>query len=322
MQESPDPDGLLNSALTVVRRVLTVRGAAIEFTGPDGTVRRHGCGELGDRPADVPLRRHGSVVGRLLVSRAESGGLDPDQNSVLAVLTDHLAELVRAVGETAELRLTRHRMVTDREEERRRLRRSLHDGLAPTLAGMALSLDAARLTVQDDSARAEHAIGRLRDSMASAVGDIRDLVDGLRPPALDDLGLVTAIEAMAQESCDRADLRFHGDPAGLPAAVEVAAYQIVREALANVRRHARAGSVLVQLSRDDDLHIMVADSGVGLPEAPAAGTGLDAMRRHAAELGGTLTVTTRSIGGTIVDARLPLTATDAQVPETSGFRTE
>ncbi|MEW2354374.1 histidine kinase [Spirillospora sp. NPDC029432] len=223
----------------------------------------------------------------------------------------HLAGLPYLNRLTGDLQRSRERILATREEERRRLRNDLHDGLGPTLAGLAMSLDAARLTLSGEPERIEPVLTELRDRLATAVGQIREMAYGLRPPALDDLGLAAAIESLAEGCCERVDVRFDGEQGGLPAAVEVAAYRIVEEAVANVRKHARAGTALVLISRDADLHIMVADSGVGLPEQPRGNGlpptgGLARMREWAAEVGGGCTVTTRPGVGTIVTSRLPL----------------
>ncbi|MDL4777766.1 sensor histidine kinase [Actinomadura xylanilytica] len=223
----------------------------------------------------------------------------------------HLAGVPRLARLTADLQRSREEILANREEERRRLRRDLHDGLGPTLASLAMSLEAARLTMAHEPERVEPLLSELRDQLTRSVGDLRDLTHGLRPPALDDLGLVAAIESVAAGCCDRVDVRFDGDPTDLPAATEVAAFHIVREALANVRRHSRAATARVLLTRGTDLSLMVADSGTGLPDpvrngGQGRGGGLAAMREWAAELGGTCTVSSRTGGGTVVTARLPL----------------
>ncbi|QKW37989.1 sensor histidine kinase [Actinomadura sp. NAK00032] len=217
---------------------------------------------------------------------------------------------------TADLQRSRERILASREEERRRLRHDLHDGLGPTLASLAMSLDAARITLACEPERADPLLADVRDRLASAVGEIRDLAHGLRPPALDDLGLVAAIESFADGCCERVDVRFDGEPAGLPAAVEVAAYRIAQEALTNVRLHAPASCASVRLKRDADLRLVVADSGPGLPDAargggPRPARGLAAMREWAAEVGGSCEITSRSGGGTLVAVRLPLGAAES-----------
>ncbi|GAA4145538.1 sensor histidine kinase [Actinomadura keratinilytica] len=236
----------------------------------------------------------------------------------------HLASIPRLHRLTDDLQHSRQRILAAREEERRRLRHDLHDGLGPTLASLAMSLDAVRLTLPGEPERVAPLLSELRDRLATTVGQIRDLAHGLRPPALDDLGLAGAIEAMAADCCERVDVRVGGlgeDAGALPAAVEVAAYRIAREALANVRAHSRSGTVLVLLNRDAALHLMIADSGVGFSEQPARGSaddrrrsrrrgGLASMREWAAEVGGTCLITSRPGAGTIVSARLPLTVPD------------
>ncbi|MFI0374157.1 sensor histidine kinase [Actinomadura sp. 1N219] len=217
---------------------------------------------------------------------------------------------------TADLQRSRERILASREEERRRLRHDLHDGLGPTLASLAMSLDAARITLACEPERADPLLADVRDRLASAVGEIRDLAHGLRPPALDDLGLVAAIQSFAEGCCERVDVRFDGEHLELPAAVEVAAYRIAQEALTNVRLHAPESTATVRLTRDAELHLMVADTGPGLPDSSRNGAqqrrrGMAAMKEWAAEVGGSCAITARNGGGTLVTAHLPLAAAAA-----------
>jgi signal transduction histidine kinase len=248
-----------------------------------------------------------------------------------------LADLVRqagvaahAVGRTEDLQRGRERLVAAREEERRRLRRDLHDGLGPVLGGLTLKLDAARRLLRTDPGRAEQVLVGAKADVAGAMADVRRLVHDLRPPALDEFGLAGALEQQAQRF-----RREHGaaadgsgavagaegllvevdidqqtaDLAGLPAAVEVAAYRIVSEALTNVARHARAGRCVVRVQRrDDDLVVEIADDGRGVDPDSPMGVGLLSMEERAAELGGSCRVLARSGGGTLVRAVLPTRA--------------
>jgi signal transduction histidine kinase len=217
---------------------------------------------------------------------------------------------------TTDLQRSRERILASREEERRQLRNDLHDGLGPTLASLAMSLDAARITLAGEPERMDPLLAEVRDRLATAVGEIRDLAHGLRPPALDDLGLVAAIESFAEGCCERVDVRFDGESAGLPAAVEVAAYRIAQEALTNVRLHAPESIATVRLTRDADLHLMVADTGPGLADTARNGAqprprrGLAAMKEWAAEVGGSCAITSRNGGGTVVAVRLPLASAE------------
>jgi two-component system NarL family sensor kinase len=202
-----------------------------------------------------------------------------------------------------------------REEERRRLRRDLHDGLGPTLAAIGLRAEASAETLDSDPATARRLLDELGAEVRTALADIRRLVEGLRPPALDELGLLGAIEQQAGRLEAGAGLapgtRFVVDGPGsplpeLPAAVEVAAYRIAVEALTNVVRHAEAGTCHVQILTDDDLVIEIVDNGRGLPHDQRPGTGFESMHERAAELGGTLTIARRDSGGVRIVARLPI----------------
>ena len=214
-----------------------------------------------------------------------------------------------AVRLTADLQRSRERLVTTREEERRRLRRDLHDGLGPRLAAQTLKIGSARFLYPRDPAAADALLSELEADMESAISDIRRLVYDLRPPALDELGLVAAIhEAATQYTTNglRVNIDAPESLPPLPAAVEVAAYRITQEALTNVVRHAEARNCKVRLSLGGGLELEIIDDGVGLPEDRRTGVGLTSMRERTAELGGTCVVEPFAAGGTRVLARLPL----------------
>ncbi|PKK14977.1 MAG: two-component sensor histidine kinase [Thermomonospora sp. CIF 1] len=321
VQRARGPVEALDGAVALIRRTLHVPGASVEIIGAAGEPTVHRDGELGDRPYEVPLTWQGEPVGRMLVARP-AGRLRRLDARLLGILAVHMADVAHGVRLAADLQRSRERIVAAREEERRRLRRELHDGLGPTLASLAMSVDVARLTIARTPARVEPLLCELRRRLDAAIGDIRDLVEGLRPPALDDLGLEGALRALA-DRCGpvavQVDLR--GEVADLPAAVEVAAYRIVQEALANVVRHSRAAAAWVCLSRTPDaLQVTVSDSGSGLPEPLQVGGGLRSMRERAAEVGGDLTVASRRGGGTTVRARLPLAVASEDPPSSGPFR--
>ena len=205
-----------------------------------------------------------------------------------------------------DLQRSRQQLVTTREAERQRIRRDLHDGLGPTLAGVAQRLERLRTTSRAEPALA-NGLAAAEDGVRSAFNDVRRLVRGLRPPVLDQLGLVGAIESTAQDL--GLDVRLvTATTDELPAAVEVAAYRIASEALSNVSRHAATTRAQVSLALGEgSLVIEVADNGVGLPEQFVSGVGLLSMQERAAELGGTVQVRgCQAGGGTVVTARLPL----------------
>jgi signal transduction histidine kinase len=205
---------------------------------------------------------------------------------------------------------SREHLVTAREEERRRLRRDLHDGLGSALTSVTFQLDAASNLLDRDPQAVKTLLKELKAQTQASIADIRRLVYNLRPPILDEWGLVAALrEQVAQYQLNNVQVRVDAPEPfpDLPAAVEVAAYRIALEALANVVRHAHASTCTMRLLIDDDaLTVEVQDDGSGLPRNVHAGVGINAMRERATELGGSCTVETLATGGTRVLAGLPL----------------
>jgi two-component system NarL family sensor kinase len=258
--------------------------------------------------AAVPLP-HGA--GELVVGlRSGERRLAAADQRMLALLAAPISVAVRATELAEELTRSREQTISAREEERRRLRRDLHDGLGPVLTGVVLNAEAARRLVRSDPDRSETLIGDLRDQTTAALEDIRRLVYGLRPPALDSLGLVGALQEYAMTLPQRSSLRVTVEAAtpldDLPAAAEVAAYRIVTEALTNVTRHSNASAATVVLSRDGgELRVAVHDDGVNAGTGWQPGVGLTSIRERAAELGGRCTIALDRTGGRI-DVWLPV----------------
>jgi signal transduction histidine kinase len=201
--------------------------------------------------------------------------------------------------------------VATREEERRRLRRDLHDGLGAQLAGLNVQAGTLRRLIPQDPDAADELVVELREELRGAISDIRRLVYDLRPPALDDLGLGVALRQLAdrygsKDSTLRVAVEALDDLPDLTAAVEVAVYRITQEALTNVARHARATTCLVRLAVNDNVTLEIVDDGVGIPAGRNAGVGLSSMHERAGELGGSCVVESTPEGGTRVIARLPL----------------
>ena len=201
-------------------------------------------------------------------------------------------------------------LVIAREHERRRLCRELHDGLGPTLAGLALSLGTAQ-ALSAGQPDLHQLLGRLTAETQRAVSDLRRIVYGLRPSALDELGLAAALRDQTERFRRQAPaLTISLDApsqglGGLPPAVEMACYRIVTEALANVARHAHATRCAVRVHLDHRVHVDVRDNGAGLPPHWSVGVGIASMRERVSELGGELVIEPRRPHGTRVAARLP-----------------
>jgi signal transduction histidine kinase len=265
----------------------------------------------------LPLVYQHEIVGQLrLAPRARGEVFTPADRRLLEDLARQAGVAASAVRLTLDLQRARAQLILAREEERRRLRRDLHDGLGPALASQTLKVGSARALLTRDPATADALLAGLETDIATAIADIRRLVYNLRPPALDELGLLGAIRQHVAQ--------YRGNGASglqivveapeallpLPAAVEVAAYRIVQEALTNVVRHAQARTCRICLTLNGALSLEIRDDGVGLPAIRQAGVGLVAMRERAAELGGMCVVKPASGGGTCIRARLPFAECD------------
>lgn len=296
----------------VARAVATAFGVSFVSVEVD---RDHGerlVTTHGERPVEVrtlPITYRDATVGRLVLpARGLRSRLTPRDEELLGDLVRQAATAARASQLAAEVQRSRERLVAAREEERRRIRRDLHDGFGPALSGIVFQLEAARMTVERDPAGARDQLEAVSAHVQDVVADVRRLVHDLRPPALDDRGLVGAVRQQAESLALPLEVEAADELAEhLPAAVEVAAFRIVGEALNNVARHAGAAAARVRLTvADDVLTVEIADDGVGIAPDRIAGVGLSSLRERAAELGGTTTITSPSGGGTVVRARLPL----------------
>jgi signal transduction histidine kinase len=233
------------------------------------------------------------------------------EREVIEALLPVLTVAAGAVDREADAQSARERLVTAREEERRRLRRDLHDGLGPSLAGITMEIQAARALMLDDPERASAMLDAAESWSRAAIQEIRRVVYGLRPPALDQFGLVRAIEQHVASLDADITVRVHAAKIhDLPAAAEVAAYFIVLEALTNVARHASATTCSIELGSSlSAMHLEVVDDGIGLSPHTARGVGLSAMHERATELGGRCEVGALPTGGTKVEAWIPLATT-------------
>lgn len=308
---------------TLVESVAETLKLPYSAIGLEGNAGYHIAAEYGIPTADVmdfPLTYQSETVGRLLVApRSPTESFNPADMSLLRDLARQAGAAVHSVQLTQDLQRSRQQLVTAREEERRRLRRDIHDGLGPSLAAHMLAIGSARAALTTDPGEADQLLAQLEVNLESTLNEIRRLVYNLRPPELDQLGLVGALTRYASQYNNGAgsdDPRLKNDftirvqasdtiPA-LPAAVEVAAYRITQEAVNNVVRHAQARTCEVNLDFSDALLVTIRDDGVGLPEIVEAGVGLASMRERALELGGTCKVISGPGTGTRIQAVLPL----------------
>jgi two-component system NarL family sensor kinase len=307
LEATLEPGAVLPTLVQAVARALRLPHAAVELATADGFVPGASVGEPRGLPLEISLLSQGETVGRLLLSPRRAGEeLSQADRNVLEMLARQAGPAVQAVRLHADLQRSREQLITAREEERRRLRRDLHDGLGPSLAAIAMQIAAADSLAGKPEALHD-LLSALEQQTLQALADIRRLVYDLRPPALDDLGLVSALREQGRRFTNlrveiTADERFDD----LPAALEVAIYRIASEAITNAAKHGNATSCEVTLSYDGSLALEVRDDGDGLPDAPRAGIGMSSMRERATELGGTCSIANAAGGGTIVHARLPV----------------
>lgn len=265
----------------------------------------------------LPLIHQGESIGHLVM--APRDGAEPfneDEERLLSDISTQVGVAAHNVRLAEELQGSRERLVTTREEERRRLRRDLHDGLGPTLAGQTLKLDAALDLIDADPVAAKVLLSDLKSQTQDTVARIRRLVYDLRPPALDDLGLSGAIQAHVIQMQNAGNgLVFEievpaEDLPPLPAAIEVAAYRIIQEGVTNVVRHAKARECQIRLSVELEngraLILEIEDNGIGLSPDVQPGVGIRSMRERAAEVGGYCKLRLNGAKGTLVSAYLPL----------------
>jgi signal transduction histidine kinase len=321
------PDALLPCLVQTVAETLKLPYVAIELENgncfeaqrtadlaPGGVAPSHKQPDV----VSFPLVYQAETIGQLgVATRAAGEAFSPMDRHLLENIARQAGIAAHAVSITNELQEARQRLVTATEEERRRLRRDLHDGLGPALASQGLKLAAAKQLLQGDPESAASLLDQVMTQNQETVSDVRRLVYGLRPPVLDERGLVEAIQDhIWQDGAEARGLRLDvgqlpAELHSLPAAVEVAAYRIALEALTNIIHHAQAthGSVRFAANgaeRNSSLQIEIVDNGIGLPAEHHAGVGLRSMRERAEELGGSLTVEPVPHGGTRVVAVLPL----------------
>jgi signal transduction histidine kinase len=301
--------GSLDDLLTAVRDALQLPYTAFRLRGREVAASGSAAGVL----EVIPLAASGAASGELVIGvRTGQSRLGSQDLHVLTVLAIPLGVALRATMLSEELQQSRERIVAAREEERRRLRRDLHDGLGPTLSGVAYATDAARNLTRSDPDTAVDLLARLRGDIGDAIIEIRRLVEGLRPPALDELGLVGALHREAerlsyQEGGRPLTVSVDAPPdmPELPAAVEVAAYRISAEALNNAAKHSGAENVRVSITVGEELHIQVQDDGRPGPDGWLPGVGMASMSERAAEVGGRCEAHPGPDGGN-VEAVLPL----------------
>lgn len=312
------PQAVLTGIVTTVAAALRLPYVAIELEDPDSPpLMAAASGSPAGSPSSWSLEYQHERIGRLLACPRRGDSFGAADVRLLADLASQAGVAVHAGRLTGALQQARERLVIAREEERRRLRRDLHDELGATLGALTIKAGAARSFVDTDPSAARKVIREIEQELTLAVSDIRRLVYGLRPPVLDERGLVAAIQDCAEQQPAGLAVQLAVEPEGslprLQAAVELAAFRIAQEALTNAGRHSHARRCCIRLTLEGAvtggrvLEVVIADDGVGLAGQRRQGVGLASMRERAAELGGTCTVENGPAGGVRVTASLPVT---------------
>ncbi len=312
LENTASPAQVLPTVAHAIATALRLPYVRIDVHHPRGTRTAAVSGAPQHAVQRWPLTHQSTQIGELIASpRRGDDQLSEADQLVLGDLARHVSVAAHAVILTGQLRASRERLRVALEDERRRIRRNLHDELGPSLATVVLGLEQARAVGRADGQ--DPLLTDLKIRVQDAIGSIRSLVYDLRPPALDDLGLVAAVREQAARSSARNDdaspsvtVEASGEVSGLPAAVEVAAFRIIQEALNNVFKHAHATTCTVTISVDGaELVGAIIDDGRGLPPTRTDGVGMASMRERADELDGQLTVASDT-HGTTVRFHLPL----------------
>lgn len=321
LESTPSPQTILPTIAATIAETLKLPFVEIEAYRPTTSslddppeipmTAAFGSQPVGAEIERMPLLYHNVKIGELRVAaRRWDVPLSHSDWGVLGELARQVGIALYAAQSTDELQRARERLVLGREEERRRIRNDLHDGLAPTLSALQLQLSAMRRLIHQDPAQAEAQAVELGKDLRAATAEIRQLIYDLRPPMLDELGLVGAIRSFKLNDALRLEVNAPATLPKLPAALEVALYRIASEALHNVVRHAHATDCVVGLeTTDQQITLTITDNGTHQDDTQsrqyAAGIGLHSMRERAAELNGTLTIQPASPCGTQVIAQLP-----------------
>ena len=261
--------------------------------------------EMGMRSAaGAPVRAGGRLWGVVIAASARQNALPPGAEHRLATFTELTAAAIASAPAQAELAASRARIVAAADETRRRIERDLHDGAQQRLVTLALQLRAAQETVPPQLGELRAELGRVAAGLTGTLEELRGYARGIHPAILTDGGLAPALKALARRSPVPVTLEVQLT-GRLPEQVEVTAYYVVSEALANAARHAGASAVHVGAGAAGDvLRLAVRDDGIGGAD-PARGSGLAGLNDRVAAIGGTLSVRSRPGEGTVLRAELP-----------------
>lgn len=319
LKETFIPESVLPNIVETIAQTLKLPYVAISLKqGTEYKIEAEfglnpGKSKIGTKMEVFPLVYQSEIIGELILApRSQSETFTPAEKKLLAGVADQAALAAYTVRLMSDLKESRQRLITAREEERRHLRRELHDGLGSILASLSFNLDAAYNLLGQNPAATGSLLKELKGQTQAAINDVRRLAYDLRPPVLDELGLAASLQAYVKGLNCPPDLRIKfeiPDPLpALPAAVEAATYRISIEAINNAVRHSGACNCVVAIAPGaiKRLEVEITDDGNGLPTPWHTGVGILAMRERAAELGGTFMIESNPGHGTQIAVTLPL----------------
>jgi signal transduction histidine kinase len=309
----------LRQLCEALRRVLRLGAVEVRSAGTPGLAAADG--RATGSPVVIPLVAGGRRIGEFVVRPRDRQRLDRRTLRLLGDLGGLVAAALQLVESNVVLEGARRDLIERRAAERRVIRRELHDGVGPSLAGVGFGLAAVENVLaaeqsagagrdhrgDDARDRAERLLAELGDELTRRVRDVRSLADAVTPSPLDGAGLGDALVDLAGRfAAPQRDIRIHVDPApNLPGAVQDAVYLIAAEALANAARHSGARTIDVEVLVDEaSVRLRVADDGTGIEPGAPRGIGLRSMRERAFELGGTIDLHSGG-DGTRLTATLP-----------------
>jgi len=276
-------------------------------TQPAGPLPVGGSGlpPLPDSDLSVPVLHKGELLGAIAIKMPKGELLRPAESQLVADMASQAELVLVNVGLIEDLRASRQRLVTAQDEARRRLERNIHDGAQQNLVALAIKLELADTSVDEDPAQAKQILAELKQDTAGALENLRDLARGIYPPLLADLGLAAALSAQASKS--PLPVTIEADGIGrLGQDIEAAVYFCCLEALQNTAKHAHATAARIWLqAHNDSLRFAVTDDGTGYDaHRIAMGSGLRNMADRLAALGGRLQIQSAPAHGTTITGHL------------------
>ncbi len=298
----------LESELALTTVVRTGRSARGDGYGRASESVNRRAERLGIRgTVAVPIMVEGSLWGSI------AAGTDREQfpagaEQRMAEFTDLVATAIANADSRSQLAASRRRIVAAADEARRQIERNLHDGTQQRLVSLGLAVRAAEADVSPDRNHLRVELSRIATGLMDAVAELREISRGIHPAILSRAGLGPALRTLARRSTIPVDLDVRTDTR-LPEPIEVAAYFVASEALANAAKHAQASHLEVSLAtRNGSLVLSIRDDGIGGAD-PGHGSGLVGMQDRVEALGGKIRIDSPQGGGTSLVVTLPLEPT-------------